>query len=211
MTSVPLTPHQQDLKKIIEENLAITRNWQETPNDQVQEAFQKMKKAAHELHMSISPHPKHHKYMIENRGLLPEDPEFYNHIHPTEDLLSYLNDINANDDPIDHTLGDTFYFEVFTRRWGHKDRYRLTRNQNGWDFSALSYNGQCDKDGSPVLYQSLEHDSVGYPNSLSSVLYSIWYRAESEGLTHKQVQDMLNETAEWVNLCEKNTPSHILV
>lgn len=211
MTSAHLTPHQQQLRNIIEDNLQICKKWQELPRPQVDQAFHEMKTAAHELHISLNPHPQHHEYMIRNRGMQPEDPEFYNHIHPTEDLLDYLDDVNANDDPVDLTLGDSFNFSVYTRRWGHRDSYTLIRNQNGWEFMGLAYNGQCDQEGNPVLFEALEHDSVSYPRNLSSVLWSIWKRAKEKGLTHDQVQNMLNETADWVSSCEENTPDHIIL
>lgn len=50
--------------------------------------------------------PKHHKYMLENRGVPVEDVEFYNHIHPVDDLLKFIDDVNANDDPEDTTIGE---------------------------------------------------------------------------------------------------------
>lgn len=43
--------------------------------------------------------------MLENRGVPVEDIEFYNHIHPVDDLLKFIDDINANDDPEDTTIG----------------------------------------------------------------------------------------------------------
>lgn len=44
--------------------------------------------------------------MLENRGVPVEDVEFYNHIHPVDDLLKFIDDVNANDDPEDTTIGE---------------------------------------------------------------------------------------------------------
>ena len=54
-----------------------------------------MAQKAHELHMKLKTRdpklePKHHKYMLENRGVPVADPEFYNHIHPVEDLIAFI-------------------------------------------------------------------------------------------------------------------------
>lgn len=199
-------------KKVIEENLLIAVDWQNHDSNEVAEAFKKMKKAAHKLHMQLNPKPKHHRYMIKNRGMEPEDPEFYDHIHPVEDLLKYLVDPTANDDPIDHTLGDTFKFQLYSNRWGHYDRYELKRTINGWHVSHMSYNGEDSLDEEMhVLYRSMEHDSISFPRNVDSYMYSIWTRAQDEGLTHEEVQDMLNQVAEWISLTEKTAPRDLLL
>jgi hypothetical protein len=85
---VILTPEQEELRKIIEENLAITKKWNEDVDRQIMDtAFDNMKTTAHQLHMQLTPQLKHKHYMIENRNLQPDHPEFYNHIHPVEDLI----------------------------------------------------------------------------------------------------------------------------
>lgn len=99
-----------------------------------------MAETAHELHMSLKSsgyEPKHHKYMLENRGVSVEDMEFYNHIHPVDDLLKFIDDVNANDDPEDTTVGEKFNLRIYTRRWGHYDHYSMTRTKNGWNFKEM--------------------------------------------------------------------------
>lgn len=209
---VKLTEEQQKLKQIIEENLAIASDWQNKSSDEIASAFKKMKTAAHELHMQLDPKPKHHRYMINNRGMQPEDPEFYNHIHPVEDLLKYLADTSANDDPIDHTMGATFKFQLYTNRWGHYDLYELKRTENGWYVNHMSYNGEDSlHEEMQVLYSAMKHDSISFPLNVDSYLSSIWMRAQDEGLTHEQVQDMLNRVAEWISQTEKSAPKDLLM
>lgn len=99
-----------------------------------------MAETAHELHMSLKSsgyEPKHHKYMLENRGVSVEDMEFYNHIHPVDDLLKFIDDVNADDDPEDTTIGEKFTLRIYTRRWGHYDHYSMTRTKNGWNFKEM--------------------------------------------------------------------------
>jgi len=69
--------------------------------------------------------------MIKNRNCQPDDPEFYNHIHPIEDLLAFIKNPTANDDPKDITLNHEFDFKVYTNRWGHADTYKLSRIKRG--------------------------------------------------------------------------------
>jgi hypothetical protein len=211
LMKVSLTEEQQALRQVIENNLAIARNHMQGSQSKVQEAISTMGEAAHKLHMQLEPKPKHHAYMIENSGMEPEDPEFYHHIHPVEDLLAYLDDTSANDDLPDETLGEEFEFAVYTRRWGHKDTYRLTRNEKGWHISFNAYDEQADTDGSPVLNETLKHDFVSFPHDINSYFNAIWQRAKNEGLSHSQVQGMLNTVAEWVSDLEENAPKDLLL
>ncbi|MEV5116675.1 hypothetical protein [Peribacillus frigoritolerans] len=211
---VELNKEQEYLRKIIEEKVNIIRDLIHSTDQNVnyfniEKEEMIMGDAAHKLHMQLNPKPKHHRYMIENRGLKPDDPEFYYHIHPVEDLLSYLDDTSANDDPEDQTLDHSFFMNIYTRRWGHNDRYNFIRNEKGWHVSHLSYSEQGGRDAEPILGYILRHDSVSYPRTLSSLLEDIWYRAQEEGLTHEQVQKMLSDVADWVSLTERNYPNHI--
>ncbi|EWG09313.1 hypothetical protein [Cytobacillus firmus] len=179
------------------------------PSERMEEIINEMGDLCHKLHMQLNPKPKHHKYMIENSGMQPEDPNFYYHVHTVEDLLKYLKDPHANDDPEDITLNQKFEFRVYTRRWGHYDLYQITRNKDGWFISHLSHKGQGGKNAEPVLSYILRHDSVSYPQNLPRIMEDIWIRAEDEGLTKEQVQEMLNQVAEWVSIVEKSYPDNI--
>lgn len=170
-------------------------------------------KLCYELHMKLKARgiePRHHKYMIQNRGASPDSVEFYDHFHPQEDLLKFLDDQNANNDPVDATIGETFTFTFFSKRWGHDDTIKMIRNENGWYVSFIGIEGQCDKSGDPYLFKNLKHELVSYPRNLSSYISSIWDRAE-RGMDKESVQQMLNSVADWVSETEKNSPDGILV
>lgn len=168
--------------------------------------WDEMVSLAVELHKLVK--PKHHRYMIENRGYHPDDPEFYNHIHPIEDLLNYIDNPHANDDPEDSTIGDKFEFKVYSRRWRHHDTYEFIRNEKGWIISFES-GGQADKSGKPWLFDFLDHDSINYPEELPGYLEWLWAQAEEEGLSHDQVQEAIQQLAEWISLCERESPQGI--
>lgn len=179
------------------------------PSSRMEDIINELGFLGHKLHMQLNPKPKHHRYMIENSGMQPEDPDFYYHIHPIEDLLKYLDDPHANDDPEDVTLDEKFEFKVYTRRWGHEDLYNITRNKDGWYISHLSHEGQGGKNAEPILSYILRHDSVSYPQNLPRVMEDIWIRAKDEGLTKEQVQEMLKQVADWISIVEENYPSDI--
>ena len=179
------------------------------PSIRMEEITNEMGGLSHKLHMQLEPKPKHHRYIIENRGMQPEDPNFYYHVHTVEDLLKYLDDPSANDDPEDITLNEKFEFKVYTRRWGHYDLYNIIRNKDGWDISHLSHKGQGGKNAEPILSYILRHDSVSFPRNLPDIMEDIWIRAEEEGLTKEQVQEMLNQVAEWISIVERNYPDNI--
>lgn len=209
---VQLSVEQEKLRQIIVENLKICKDWQNINREDVSIAFEKMRVAAHELHMQLTPRPKHHRYMIENRGMKADDNQFYNHIHPAEDLLAYLEDTSANDDPIDYTIGDTFDFQIYSNRWGHKDRYGLTRTEKGWNVSHMSYNGEDNINYEmKTLYTALRHDMISHPINIDSYLNSIWTTAKNNGLKHDEVQEMLNQVADWISQTEMNAPTDLLI
>ena len=164
---------------------------------------------SHRLHLLLKARglePKHHSYMTKNRGMASDDPEFYYHFHPVEDLLKFVEDPHANDDPEDITIGAQFTLRIFTRRWGHDEVYRFTRTATGWIFDAHG-SGPCDKGGNPLLFSNLDHDSVFYPEGLSGWLEWLWTQAEQNGLTQAQVQQGFDDLGDWIRLIEQNVPS----
>jgi hypothetical protein len=179
------------------------------PSDDFNEIMNEMGTKAHELHMLLrarGKEPKHHGYMIKNRGTESTDREFYLHIHPVEDLLAFIADSSANDDPVDQTIGSDFTFEIRSCRWGHSDTYSLHRTATGWDVKHLSIQGPCDKGGHPFLFKILDHDSIVYPKSLDGYMEWLWKKASEEGLTYEAVQAALQELADWVTLTERDKP-----
>lgn len=208
---VQLSSRQQQLTDIITTNLPITKNYRNQKQSDVQKAFKEMKEAAYELHQSLKPKPKHRDYLIENRGMAADDPEFYEHIHTVESLLDYLYDTTANDDPIDFTIGDEFDFHLYSQRWGHKDNYRLTRTSGGWFVNHLTYSGEDKRhEDMKVLYDAMQQESISFPRNVDSYLDSIWVLAK-DGLTHEEVQEMLNKVADWISETEMNAPRDFLL
>ncbi len=210
-----LTEFQTNLKSELE--ILYNQLWKYIESDQkllsVESAnrlYDEMAQKAHELHMSLkdSGHePKHHKYMIENRGCNPEDKRFYEHVHPVQDLLAFIEDVDANNDPEDVTIGKTFTMKVFTKRWGHYNQYEITRTDEGWNIKGLvasSYS--CDKMIKPGLNEILEHDSVCYPRQVNIFFEWLWDKAAEDGLTKAEVQKAINKLGNWISECEKNAP-----
>jgi hypothetical protein len=176
-----------------------------------------MGRAAHALHMALKARgrePKHHKYMRKNRGVDPTDVEFYRHVHAVEDLFAFLSDDHANDDPVDLTMGAEFAFRVYVRRWRHDDTYRVTRTRKGWTFRhndelATGRDGRIAGRPGTGLFHLLDHDSVNYPEELPGYFEWLWEQAADRGLDRDQVQQAINDLAEWVSICERSSPSGI--
>ena len=204
---------QEELRTRVEELLSEVKKrfYAEKFNikeDEDKEIWDEMVDKAARLHVLVK--PKHHKYMIKNRGFSPDDPKFYNHIHPIEDLLAFIDDPHANDDPEDQTIGHDFSINVFNRRWGHDDTINIKRTEIGWYISAMALTpGDSNKRGEPRLYEILDHDSINYPEELPGYMEWLWERAKEDGLSHEQVQESLNQLASWISICEKNSPDGI--
>ena len=143
------------------------------------ESLRNMRDLAHKLHMSLKDRgvePKHHQYMLDNRQVPPDDPDFYLHPHSIDDLIKFTYDPTANDDPEDLTIGREFEIEIYSRRWDHNDTLTLKRTAHGWFISYLGASAACDKSGDPILFEHLRHDGIAYPNSVGIVSFGIMER-----------------------------------
>lgn len=210
--SIPLQPNEAKLRTEITGLIGQVRSAlaEGTGGPTVRDLIQQAGEKAHELHMLLKNRgcePKHHAYMVKNRGMESSDSKFYMHVHPIEDLLKFLENEHANDDPIDQTLNSVFSFSVHCRRWGHADTYTLKRTVDGWYVSFQSLEGPCDKGGRPFLFANLEHDLIEYPEGLSCRLEWLWNQAAEKGLTVDQVQVGVQQLAEWVTVVETSVPS----
>lgn len=103
-----------------------------------------------------------------------------------------------------------FSFKIYTRRWGHDDHYTITWTEEGWLFSGAStfLSGNCDKQCKPYLFKTMEHESVCYPYNVGIFFEELWEQAAND-LSIEEVQNALNDIAEWINGCEMNTPRGI--
>jgi hypothetical protein len=166
--------------------------------------------AAHKLHLALKQRgkePKHHDYMLKNRGVPPDNPEFYKQVHAMQDLLSFLENPNANNDPVDQTLGAEFEFIVYSRRRNDNDTYRITRTEDGWDVRHIVIGGPCDSGGHPFLFQNFDQDFISYPSRLDWRLTWLWEQAKEQGLSFNEVQQGLQELADWVSETERSAPT----
>lgn len=210
--SIQLTQEEQLLRDEIAERMQKARKVfsEYRTDDDVAKWINEAGKMARKLHMRLKKRghePKHHGYMIKNRGMSPSAKGFYLHFHPIEDLLKFIENEHANDDPEDQTIGVEFTISFYSNRWKHNDKYRIKRTVDGWDLSGIPIGGPCDKGGRPFLFRHLRHDSIQYPEGLDGWLEWLWYRAASDGLSRDQVQSGLDQLADWVSMTEKHAPS----
>lgn len=210
--SIELQPAEEVLREEIEEQVQRIRHAFEAMRigDDVRNWIAEAGEKAHELHMSLKQRgyePRHHSYMIKNRGFPADHLDFYKHFHPLEDLLKFLDNPHANDDPVDQTIGSEFTFRVYSRRWGHEDSYTFKRTNEGWTISHLMIGGPSDKGGRPFLFENLRQDLIQYPAGLDGWLEWLWSKAAEEGLTEEQVQNGLQQLANWVSATERSAPS----
>lgn len=212
---ITLTPEQTALKSQLKE--LYDKVWRHIESDQellfcddaLNKLYSDMAYTAHELHISLEKSGykvKHHKYMLENRGYSPEDERFYEHVHPVQDLLKFTEDVHANDDPEDKTIGDTFTMKVYTRRWGHYEHYLITRTNKGWDIQAVATSYTCRKDANKGVNKLLEHDSVCYPKQINEFFKWLWDRAAEDGLSKAEVQKAITQLGKWISECEMSAP-----
>jgi len=206
--SIVLQPAEEELRSKIRDAIAIAKL--STSRNDVRQAIVDGGNQASTLHGMLQKRglePKHRRYMINNRGCAPASKSFYEHIHPMEDLLKFIDDEHANDDPKDMTVGALFIFRVYSNRWGHDDVYEVERTGDGWKVNHFGNRTVCDKGGRPGLFEELQHDWITYPTGLDDCMERLWIKAEEKGLSVAAVQAALQELADWVSATEKATPA----
>ncbi len=147
------------------------------------------------------------KWLMINSGRLPEDDiiAFYDHY----DMLSaLLNEIRGEGETMetkgDDTLNKEMTFSVYTRRWGHPDDYEIERTIDGWEVHHIAINGKCAKDGEGALMNNLHHDGVFFPeDGVKYALSNLWDDAEDGKVTPEELQEKLQQIADWISSVEK--------
>ena len=97
--------------------------------------------------------------------------------------------------------------EVYSRRWGHTERYKIIRTANGWQVQHIGIGGDCDKTGAPYLFKNLDHDSINYPEELGG--YMEWLWDQSASMSEESIQAELDLIGEWIQTTEKASPGGI--
>ena len=221
MSSKPITlsPKERRLKEKIKNTLDLfwKPSGEFSPPENGIERIAQNAKLCLELHRILKANghpPVHSKYMLANRRVATsESIEFYNHIHPQQDLIAFIDDPLANvrnTNKPDVTMGKTFCFNVYSRRWGHDDRYQIRRIAEGWYIEHIGINGECDHEGNPYLYDNFRQDYISYPADICHYMSSIWTRAD-EGASFDEIQEMLDKIAKWISDTEKSSPDNILI
>jgi len=98
---------------------------------------------------------------------------------------------------------------VFSRRWDHDDTYTVEKTIKGWNISAMTIGGECDKKGAPFLYKNLDQDSINYPEELPGYMEWLWQQAYDQSLSDDQIQEELDRLGEWIKTTEKASPKGI--
>lgn len=101
---------------------------------------------------------------------------------------------------------DELVFKVFNRRRNSEVTYRLRATESGWYISNNAINGDCEPDGTPLIYMNLRQDSINYPVGLESHLAWLWEQIDKGIIDYKNAENKMQELSSWVSICEKNTP-----
>lgn len=151
--------------------------------------------------------PIFNKHLLFNRGINPEEniSDFYNHY---DCLKAMLNEIRGKGETMqiesDETLGKELMFDVYTRRWGHLDRYHMKRTIDGWECLYMSPEGKCEKNGEGSLFNNLFHDSVFFPEEgVKYAMKELWEAADEGEIGLEELQRRLQQIADWISHVEK--------
>ena len=147
------------------------------------------------------------KYLMINSSKIPENNvvDFYNHY---DMLNAMLKDIRGEGENMtrkgDETLDHEMIFSVYTRRWGYSNNYAVHRTIDGWDVRYIAINGECDKDGTNMLFTNLDQDCVFYPkDGVKHAMTELWKQADEGVLSLQELQEKLQQIADWISCVER--------
>lgn len=174
--------------------------------DRYQKLFDKLKEIIPIIHWGRL--PIFNKYLIYNREKNPELEmiEFYEH---PDCLNALLNEVknkgivlsNKSDDTLDKEMP----FKVYTRRWGHEDRYSIKRTVNGWYCGYLAIGGECKKNGEGGLFNNLKHDYVFFPqDGVAYAMEKLWEEADEGEIEFDELVKRIQQIADWISAVEKS-------
>lgn len=102
-----------------------------------------------------------------------------------------------------------YTFEVYSRRRGYENTYRIEKLNEGWYIGFKAHSGKCDKEGSPYLAGNFNQDSINYPKRIGFYMEWIWDDLHNNKIDEVTAQERLQQLADWVSETEKSTPDTI--
>lgn len=103
----------------------------------------------------------------------------------------------------------TLRLEVYSPRWGHIDRYKISKTDNGWYVAHISINGECDKTGAPYLFENFRQDEINYSPNLGMYMKTLWDKSTSCNMSEDEIQEQLDLLGKWLQTDQKASPGGI--
>ena len=176
--------------------------------------FSQMCKVAHYLHLKLCQRghePKHHLYMIKNRGCKPEEREFYKHLDPIRDLIAFTFDINANDDTEDLIGDHVFPFNIEVNNSFYK--FEIIRFQAGFILkwkntdTTVSSSSLDSYVYGPYKAEFLQKNcDMICPHEFDSFMYYLFNQTKKRTVTIKVLAEAIEELRLWLCSINKNVP-----
>lgn len=159
--------------------------------------------------------PVYKSEYIKQEELIPEEgiSEYYNNFYTLKDLVKWIKNEEKWKPSFkgDCNLDQDMNFSVYTRRWGHRDCYRIKRTINGWSIQAIAINGDSKKNGEGKILENLRHDYIFYYESgVKEAFEYLWNMADEHEMTVNELAKKLRDIADWISgtemACEKYKP-----
>ncbi len=201
--------NKDQIKDTIKEYKKLFESIQESYN--YTEVFNDFKPLIYKLHWAFL--PVYEDYMINNRGVNPEDDinDYYDHFHSLQDLYKTIDASKSSWKTLkgDINLNHIFKFPIYTNRWGHEDVYKVIRTYNGWSVANIGISGVCDTYGKGLndsrggFVANFNQDYVQYPESFHFMINRLWELADESEMSIEELQAKLLNIANLISEVEK--------
>jgi len=99
-----------------------------------------------------------------------------------------------------------FRIDIFIRRLRHYEIFLIEPTGSGWNLKNFP-NGRSDPNGQGGIIMQLDRNFVNVPPQAGDYLEWLWKQIQIGKIKGQdEIQQMLNDIAGWISICEKATP-----
>lgn len=154
--------------------------------------------------------PEYSVETILNREYIPEEftSNFYDHFNTLEILYNFL--ISPNNALPRTTLGDitlnkNLTLKIYSNINKSYKTYNIERTIYGWNchFFKTKYGNISGE----AIITTLNQDLISFPITLPTFFKELWEKSNSSNMTLEELQENINNIAQWISLVEQNKPN----
>jgi hypothetical protein len=95
---------------------------------------------------------------------------------------------------------------IYCPKPGSKISFGVNLTRCGWQFDLGEWDMFTDKTAQDLCEYLRRHEDVSYPHSVGTYFEGLWDDIDLENLSAEQIQERLDEIADWISSCSERRP-----